>query len=334
MSQVSALLTANTPDKVEKIRGVIQGHLMQARYETSSTLDVDVIGDRDKVIARLRDRRDNPGHLRGLSTGFDGIDHVTGGLQPEQFIVLIGIPKSGKSSFLLYMMWAIHQVFKRPLFIGFEMSNEEQQDRWFSMLSGVSLTKILTGMTDDDEQRLIERRLHMRGKKHPPLIFSADISSAMTVSGIQAKVQEHRPDALFIDGAYLMDSDNPRLERGTEGSLRDISRSLKRLAQTARIPIVVTTQALLSRSKGGLTMSSVGYTSAWAQDCDVMLGVERQPDSNISKFHVIASRSGPRKDTYVEWDWDQGLIKEIDEMQFTATAKMSARKDVFDDDDD
>ena len=39
--------------------------------------------------ASIGDRK-NPGYLRGISTGVQGIDYVTGGLQPEQFIVIIG----------------------------------------------------------------------------------------------------------------------------------------------------------------------------------------------------------------------------------------------------
>ena len=77
--------------------------------------------------------------------GFDGIDYVTGGLQPEQYVVLLGTPKSFKSATLLAMALAVHRQAKIAAFIGFEMSNIEQQDRLVSLFSGVSLTKIMNG---------------------------------------------------------------------------------------------------------------------------------------------------------------------------------------------
>lgn len=317
------------PDKHLHIRRVLHEALVQAKTETTSTRDVDIVSGADGIMQRLADRRERPGHLRGLATGFDGIDYVTGGLQPEQFIVITGVPKSGKSSFLLYIAKHIHQIGKTSLFVGFEMSNQEQEDRLVSLLSGVSLTKILNGTTNLKELRAIQRALKQLKSTTTPFILSADVTSGMTVSGLQAKIADYQPDVLFVDGIYMMESDrlDPRqYPKGSPQVLTDISRSLKQLAQSARIPIVVSTQSLISRAKGGLTLASIGYTSAFGQDADLILGVERQPDSNLSKFHVMESRSGPRKDVMVEWDWDHGSVTEIDLSAWAPPARAAASK--------
>ena len=47
-----------------------------------------------------------------------------------------------------------------------------------------------------------------------PFIFSTDITSATTVSGIQAKIQQYQPDVVFVDGAYLMQSELPKSRAG------------------------------------------------------------------------------------------------------------------------
>ena len=61
------------------------------------------------------------------------------------------------------------------------------------------------------------------------------------------------------------------------------------------------------------------YTQAWGQDSDLLLGVERQSrdeedeTSEASvKFKVIESRSGPRKEVTLVWDWNQGSVRELD----------------------
>lgn len=331
LQEASAVIAdADEPDKVARVRTILHSHLISAQLETSGTQDIDFVSSYGSITQRLGLRRQIPGYLRGYPTGFHGIDYVTGGLQPEQFVVVTGIPKSGKSSFLLYMALALHQHGKRPMFIGFEMSNTEQEDRLVSLLAKVSLTKILNGTTDTDEYKAIlnVRRLI---QDMPEFLFSSDIASAMTVQGIQAKAQKYQPDAIFIDGLYLMSSgDEKNLPRGTPQALTAISRDTKKLAQSGRIPIVGTTQSLVSRSKGGLTLASLGYTSAWGQDADVLLGVERQQDSNVSRFHVMESRSGPRADTLIEWDWDKGYVGELDPALYTPAAKAAARKE-FDD---
>lgn len=310
------------PEKPTLLRRILHDALVRSKTETGGSKDVDFVASYAETLARIGYRRDNPG-LRGIPTGFQGLDEVTGGLQPEQFIVLTGVPKSGKSSFLLYMMMQVHLFGKVPMFFGFEMSNQEQEDRLTSLLSGVSLSKILNGELDAREWGLINKTLRQRKDMHP-MLFSADATSTTTVSTIMTKISEYKPDVLFVDGLYLMSSDlDPRhAPKGSPAALTDISRSLKQLAQSEGIPVVASTQSLVSRSKGGLTMSSIGYTSAFAQDADVIFGVERQSDdAHYSKFHVIESRSGPRKEVYVYWDWATGTVQEVDPAQWTPQAK-------------
>ena len=58
----------------------------------------------------------------------------------------------------------------------------------------------------------------------------------MTVSGMQAKIMEYQPDVVFIDGAYLMQSELPKVEQGSAQALTEIARGLKKLAQSQRHP--------------------------------------------------------------------------------------------------
>ena len=307
------------PDAVDQLAAAMQEALIQARLETSAARDLDITQARSSLIELLEDRQQDPGYLRGISTGFEGIDFVTGGLQPEQFIVLLGTPKSFKSATLLYMALAAHKQAKVPLFIGFEMSNTDQTDRTLSLISGVSLTKIMTGKFNLQEFREIQKALKLLEEMRP-FLFSTDITSATTVSGVQAKIQEYAPDVVFVDGAYLMQSEIPGVEPGSPQAMTSVSRSLKRLAQAMALPIVVTTQASLARSKGGqLSLNSAMYSQAWGQDSDLLLGVERQSRDEEDetseatvKFKVIESRSGPRKDVLLTWNWNKGSVREVD----------------------
>ena len=318
----------DNPDATDQMELMLKEALVAAAVEGNRTYDIDFTSEEyyAEVQSLLDERSEDPGYLRGISTGFSGIDYVTGGLQPEHFIVLMGIPKSYKSATALAMAVRIHMQAKRPLFIGFEMSNVEQTDRTLSLISGVSLTRIMNGTMKVKERNRVDlahrSMLGMRG-----FFFSSDITSGMTVSGIQAKVQELDPDVVIVDGAYMMQSEDTRFEPGSAQAITSVSRGLKRLAQSTKLPIMVTTQASQTRSKGGLHMGSAMYSQSWAQDADILLGVERvvapvggndEENEVITagpvqvKFRVIESRSGPRKTTVLEWDWSEGLVEELD----------------------
>ena len=201
-------------------------------------------------------------------------------------------------------------------------------------------------MSVQERKQVNEAHRAMLGMRS--LLFSSDITSGMTVSGIQAKIQELDPDVVIVDGAYMMQSEDARFEPGSAQAITSISRGLKRLAQSTKIPIVVTTQASQTRSKGGLHMGSAMYSQSWAQDADILLGVERiqpmTPGGNNDeenevvtagpvqvKFRVIESRSGPRKSVVLEWDWSEGSVEELDPI--AQAKKLRQRPDAIEHDD-
>lgn len=318
LNEAAALVGSSDEADVWKMGEIMSGAAMQARIETAPPLDMPhdaMTADLDEI---LHERMLDPGYLRGISTGFRGIDFVTGGLQPEQFVVLIGLPKSLKSSLLLQMALAVQAQARTGLFVGFEMSNSEQRDRRASLLSGVSLTKILNGTFLERERKEIMRANHARDLM-ASLVFSEDNTNNMTVSGLQGKLLEYNPDVLFVDSAYLMQSELPKVVQGDAAALTDVARSLKKLAQSQHIPIVATTQASQTRSRGGkLTAESPMYSQGWRQSADVLVGAERvdsdQPEEGevTINLKVLATRSGPRAETLVVWDWSAGRCVEID----------------------
>lgn len=302
----------NIGDDLERI---LRQGMAQASHEISQGRDTDFFLSQDRILERLKERRLNPNTIKGITTGLSGIDALTSGLQAEQLITMIGTPKAGKSSILLKMALNAHRNGHHVLFITFEMSTEEQEDRLVSLLSGISLTKILTGNQTPQEEASIKKTLNIR-KDMAGFTFTSDVTSAITVSGVQAKIQQYQPALVIVDGVYLMD-DEAGNDKGTPQALTSITRGFKRLAQTLRIPIVISTQAMLYRSKGGLKMESIGYSSSFAQDSDIVFGVEAHEQfQGVSKFKVIASRSSPKGEVYVRFDWGQGLIEEINSTDY------------------
>ncbi len=309
---VNRLNEEEGPEIGDDLEGIIRQGLADAAHEISQGRDTDFFLSQNRIMDRLLERRDNPGYLRGITTGLDGIDRLTGGLQPEQLITMVGTPKAGKSSILLKLAFNAHRNGNHVLFVTFEMGTEEQEDRLVSLISGVGLTKILTGTFDPIEESKIKKVLGLR-KEMEGFTITSDITSAITVSGVQAKIQQYQPALVIVDGVYLMDDENGN-DKGTPQALTSITRGFKRLAQTARIPIVISTQAMLYRSKGGLKMESIGYSSSFAQDSDIVFGVEpHEQIQGMSRFKVLASRSSPKGEAYVNFDWSKGLIQEVDQ---------------------
>lgn len=258
-------------------------------------------------------RKNNPG-LLGLPTGFPTMDASTSGLQPGQLIVIVAPPKTGKSTLALQIAINAHLANKVPMFISFEMSNAEQKSRYYAMRARISHQRLMTGsLTDEEEQRyyrIVNSIQDMRDK-----FWFVDSSGGLTVSAVASKIQSKNPDIVFIDGTYLM-IDEQTNESNTPQSITNITRSLKRLAMKIKKPIVISTQALTWKMRSGqVTADSIGYSSSFHQDADVIFGLQRVADDvdDMRTLKVVASRNSGLMDVTLMWDWNTGAFREMAE---------------------
>ena len=308
-----AMPLLSTGKTVEAI-ALLNSGLQEVSGDTTYSRDVNIIEQWQERLNKYADMRERPDGLIGISTGFPG---------PQQLITFVGEAKRGKSMLTMVMAERAHAEGVVPLLVSFEMSVEEQAARYDAYISKVSHTGLLRGMSTTAEVSRLDRALRVR-KNSNPFILVEDIASVTTVSTLAAKIKQHEPGIVFVDGVYMMDDENGE-SKGSPQALTNITRSLKRLAQQFKVPIVITTQVLSSklssRTSRRVTADAIGYSSSFVQDSDMVMSVERDPDyEDRSIVRVILSRTSRHGEVTVKWDWDN--------MDFTEVT------DADDDDDD
>ena len=243
----------------------------------------------------------------GIPTGFKDIDEATAGLQGGQLVTIIAPPKTGKSQVALQMAINVHMLGKIPMFQSFEMNNHEQQQRHDAMRAHVDHSRLRRGKLIPKETDRYIDMLNEMEKQHP--FHLVDAVNGITVSALAAKIEQLKPDVVFVDGVYLM-MDELTGEMNTPQAITNITRALKRLAQRVDKPIVITTQTLLWKMRAGkVTADSIGYSSSFFQDSDVILGLEPvEEDESIRLLKVVASRNCPPKETSLTWRWETGCF--------------------------
>ena len=245
--------------------------------------------------------------LLGVATGFSKIDEATAGLQGGQLITVIAPPKTGKSQIALQMAINVHQSGKVPMFQSFEMNNHEQSQRHDAIRANLSAERLRLGkLNTQEEERYIDMLEEMK-TSHP--FHLVDAVNGLTIDTLVAKAEQLKPDILFIDGVYLM-LDQVTGDANTPQALTNITRGLKRVAQMLDIPVIITTQTLLWKMKGGkVSADSIGYSSSFFQDSDVILGLEPvETDDRRRMLRVVQARNCGPADVPITWDWDTGCF--------------------------
>ena len=277
---------------------------------TTKSTDINLAVDPMDRFTEYMAVKTRPNGLLGMATGFSTIDQATAGLQPEQLVTIIAPAKTGKSILALQMAINIHEDGFVPMFQSFEMTNFEQQRRHDAMRAKIANSRLMRGTLTPPEELKYKDALTRMATMHN--FYLTDSHSSLTLGGISLKIDKLRPDVVFIDGVYLM-TDERTGERGTPQALTNLTRDLKTLAQKKKIPIVLTTQTLPWKTKKGrVTADSIGYSSSFIQDSDVILSLQRQDaeDDSSRELKIELSRNCGPATADLLWDWEAGRFEE------------------------
>jgi len=293
----------------------LQGGLLRIDEETfSSSDDVDLTKTTEERFAEYLRRKDTPDGILGYRTGFPTIDKSISGIQPGQLIVVAALPKTGKSTLCLQMAINMQLEGQKVMFQSYEMTNVEQEARYDAIRGKLSHFRLMTGSMTEEEEARYRSSLTFTSKLESGFLLPSQ-KVGKTITGIANKIQLLQPDVVFIDGVYLM-LDEQTKEMNTPRALTNITRNLKNLAMRVQKPIIINTQYLAHKTnKGKATIDSIGYASSFAQDADVVMGLERESEEvdDMRILKIMASRNSGPAEISLTWEWDKGVFKEQEE---------------------
>lgn len=269
-------------------------------------------------LRQYRGYRDGESGLRGIPTGFPSVDRATLGFQSGQLIVIGGLPKGGKSTLLGTFARNAHAhaysegVELVPLVYTIEMGTLEFAERLDAQFAAVDPHKLRAGELNQAEWIKLERALQ-RLAAMPSFHLEKGVAHHTTVTEISARVEQHRPDILLVDGVYLM-KDELTGDVGTPQALTSLTQSFKAVADTWGIPVVITSQLLRSKvdKKKGADGGSFGWSSSFEMDADVAIVLEETEADDIKLLKIVASRNSPNLSTYLRWSHASAVFEEIE----------------------
>jgi len=259
-----------------------------------------------KAFERIDQLQKGGGKLRGIPTGFEGLDNYLSGLQPSDLIILGARPSIGKTSLALDI--ARHAALKENVPVGIfslEMSRDQVVDRLIAAESSVDLWKIRTGHLSSDGEindfTLIQDAFN-RLAEAPIYIDDAAAPTVMQMRTMARRLQaEKQLGLIVVDYLQLITPTNTR--ESTVQQYSEISRSLKSLARELNVPILALSQlsrAVEQRTPPIPRLSDLRETGSLEQDADVVLFIYREDKyyenserKNIADVIIAKHRNGP-----------------------------------------
>ena len=300
-------------------------------------------GELPAVLEKLDTIQKDPTSVRGLKTGFYGLDSLTNGLQKSELVILAARPSIGKTSLGLNMLLnaAVRHKAKCAVF-SLEMSKEQLTMRALCSLACVSLSKALKGELDAEEWK----RLWMANKELASAQIYIDDNSVITPAEITRKCmrlkREHGLDFVMVDYLGLMGSGNLKRE-SRQVEVADNSRYIKIMAKELDVPVLLLSQLNrgIEARKGAESrpvLSDLRESGAIEQDADIVMFIHKEKtDADTISQNAITDevelivakhRNGPLGTVRLKWmgEWTTFVNPASEQAAQDAREKVSTAK--------
>lgn len=233
--------------------------------------------------------------LRGVPTGFKGLDHLLAGMQDSNLLILAARPGVGKTSFGLNIARSVAVDKKMPVvYFSLEMSKEELVDRLLVRQGLIDAWKLKTGQLSSGDFDSLSEAMGILAEA--PLFI--DDTPGLTVTELRTKARRLQVEKgikfIVVDYLQLMHG-STRDNRVQEVS--EISQGLKNLARELKVPVLALAQ--LSRAmeaRGGRPrLSDLRESGSIEQDADVVMFLYREDEEvrELVTCGIEKHRNGP-----------------------------------------
>lgn len=292
--------------KIETFIEVVEKQFLSisGEYDRKGIIKADAV--LESTIEEIQRKLETDGSVTGVTTGFNDLDSITGGMQGSDLIILAARPGMGKTAFVLNMASNAAIAGQKVAIFTLEMSKEQLMSRVLASVARVDSSRLRKGdLTDEEQDRLMEgaRRIYEK-KDYLGIDETPGISLMELRSRCRRYHKENGLDMVIIDYLQLMTAGTGKTE-SREREISEISMGLKNLAKELNIPVIALAQlnrGVEQRPDKRPKLSDLRESGSMEQDADMILFIYRDeyynPNSEmtgIAEVLIAKNRHGALK---------------------------------------
>ena len=226
----------------------------------------------DEVYNHLYDLSNNKSDITGLSTGYENLDKMISGLQPDNLIILAARPAVGKTAFVLNVAENVAIDSDVPVAIfSLEMSAESLVNRMLCARGPIKADNLRDGNLDDDDWH----KLYAATDALARTKLYIDDTPGIKMAEIRAKCRRLDKETgglglIVIDYLQLIEGSN---KESRQQEVSEISRQLKKLSKELSVPVIALSQlsrGVEQRQDKRPVLSDIRESGSIEQDADIV----------------------------------------------------------------
>lgn len=260
------------------------------------------------LLQHLEEITKKGGNITGLSTGFENLDYMTGGLRNGDLVIVAARPSMGKTTLVLNMLERIaitSTVPKWALFFSLEMPAQQILQKVYASISSTPLAKILNASVMSSNDGFARIGTAMELMEQSKLLI--DDKGGQHLTQIQARAkrmaikQGSNPALIVVDYLQLIRAE------GESQTIRigNVSAGLKNLAKLMNCPVIALSQ--LNRNLTGKpTLMNLRDSGSIEQDADMVIFLHdddyegQRDDQSLTEIIFAKNRMGRTGSTFLQ----------------------------------
>ena len=250
------------------------------------------------------------GRPKGIPTGFETIDLVTGGMCGSKLVIIAARPRIGKTALMLNMARNQATFGHQVGIFSIEMDKEALEDRLIALESGINSMRLSmgTGPSPADWPKIMAAAERISRWK-----LAIDDTGGISTSELKRRIRRMVKDGaeiIYIDqlSKIIGNRRKSKFEESTE-----IVEELGTLKKELRVPIVLLAQINRKLEDRGDKVPGLGdlkNTGQLEEEGDLIFFIHREWEYNRTKeelkdkgmISIAKHRMGPTRDIPVVWD--------------------------------
>lgn len=248
----------DAPDEVAALLDTVEQKMLSIREGRENTNSFDLKSTVAAAQRQFQEMLSGRKDIHGITTGFEVLDRMSGGLKPGEMFVVAARPSMGKTSFMMNIVEHVCMNLNKPTMVfSCEMQTLQIVQRLLYARSRFSVSKLAKGYTPGklELQKVPATALEIARSK-----LFIDDTPGISISELRAKARRKKRDEgiefIAIDYLQLLTSNSKQAVNSREREISEISGGIKNLAKELGVPVLILAQ--LNRGPENRTGGSLG----------------------------------------------------------------------------
>lgn len=246
----------------------------------------------------------------GISTGMPLFDKYTQGIQPHEYVSIVGWQGTGKSTLAQWILFNAWQQGKTGMYVSMEMEAKALFRKWDTMMMNFEYAALKEGTLSDAELERWKKAaadVHMGSED----IITIDDVRDCNVDKVYGEIVRHEPDIVCVDYISLMQAPKSAGSAMWE-RVTYITNQLKATARNLGVPIIGIAQTNANDGGEGASLNNIAYSRSIGQDSDLVFGLYRDEEMEKQKqmeVRMLKNRDGRVGAEKLRWEMDRMIFE-------------------------